>query len=138
MAAQVAPCGVHRTDAPCFQHKADVLERDLFTSVQRDHGGTSLKRDRPARVRHHPHDVFVHRQARIDIAYRKDRAIRIAPVAKIEIPAEGQRLDQHSRLGMGLAPSSPIRGDHAGLFQLQAPPGQSPVTARPRKVSNTE
>ncbi len=116
VAAKIGTICTDRADAACVENKANTLEPDLLAPVQGDHRCTSLKRNRPSRCCHHPDDVLMDWQSRIDIAHRKDRTIGVAAVAKVEIPAKRQGLDKNGRFGMRAAPGAPGCRDDAGLL----------------------
>ena len=118
MAAKVCAVLIDGPHASTVQHQLDARNDDRFAAQQGGDRGAALKGQRRAAGCDDADDVFLNRQARIDVAYREDRPIGIAPVAEVEVTAKRQRFNQNRGVGMRGLLFRPCRRDDAGLFQL--------------------
>lgn len=121
MAAKIGATPVHRPDAAAIELQAHIFKDYLVALFQGQIGLAALKRHRFAGGGDHPDNVLMHRQARVHITHWKDRPIRIAGVAEVEIAAERQRLDERRCLRMGPLPGALFGRYHAGLPQFGKP-----------------
>ena len=74
-----------RLDATTIELQRNVAQHNLVTFDQGAHRFATLERHCLTFSIYDAHDIFVYRQARIDVAHRKDWATRITIVAEIEI-----------------------------------------------------